>query len=140
MTTIAKAATASISISDLNLTRACESAYEFEYTNGDGNGTGVFLSVLGSQSPTVLNFIRRRMQDRRNREALLAKRGKDIPPVSIEEDEEFGNEAAAIRVTGWRGITEPYTPALAMTLMESNSEMRAQVFKASNELANFTKG
>jgi len=138
--TQAKTPAPTFSIADLNLSRQCEAAYEFEYLDANARPTGVFLSVLGSQSPTVLNYVRRSVQDRRNREALLTKRGKDVPPVSVEEDEEFGNEAAAVRLVGWRGITEPYSPELALQLVANNAELRGQVFKASNDLANFTKG
>lgn len=138
MTSIAKAP-ASVSLSDLDLSSACSAAYEFEYIKPDGKGSGVFISVVGSQSPTVQNWIRKTLNARRVREKLAEKRGKEID-TTVEDDEEFGNEAAAVRIVGWRGITEPYSHALALQLVETNAEVRAQVFAASNELSHFTKG
>ena len=57
----------------------------------------------------------------------------------IEDDEDFAIHAAAVRITGWDGITQPYSYENAVKLVTVNSEIRDQVFKASNELANFTK-
>lgn len=130
--------TATVSLADLNLTKQCEQAFEFEYLDPAGNGTGVFLSVLGSQSPTVQKWIRRRLNERRQRELLAARRGKDVES-SVEDDEEFAIEGATVRLVGWRGITEPFSPGLAEELVTINPELRAQVFKASNDLGNFSR-
>lgn len=138
-TTTADTKAAGVSIADLNLTKQCESAYEFEYLDPKGNPTGVFLTVLGSQSATVKNWERKTLNAARARTAMQIKRGKDVEN-RVEDDEEFGNDAAVVRIVGWRGITEPFSPGLALTLVENNSELRAQVFKASNDLANFTRG
>lgn len=138
-TTLAKAAPASLSLADLDMNSACANAHEFEYLHPDGRPSGVFLTVIGSQSPVVQNWLRKTLNARRTREAIAVKRGKDIE-TTVEDDEEFGNDAAAVRLVGWRGITEPFSPGLALQLVERNAELRAQVFKASNDLGNFTKG
>lgn len=132
------AAAKTISLDALDLTSQCEHAHEFEYLDPQGDGTGVFISVLGSQSPTVQDFVRKSLNQRRAREAMAIKRGKEIE-TTVEDDEHFSNQAAAIRIVGWRGITEPFTPALALKLVTINAELRGQVFKASNDLKNFTK-
>lgn len=138
MTAAAKPAT--ISLAALDLSTQCETnAYEFEYVDSAGKGTGVFFTVLGSQAPKVQNWIRQRLNQRRAQEAMAAKRGKELQRT-VEDDDEFSNEAAAIRILGWRGITEEYSHALAMRLVASNSEIRDQVFRASNDLSHFTKG
>lgn len=130
------AAAKTISLDSLDLTTQCEQAFEFEYIDPQGRETGVFISVLGSQSPTVQEFVRKSLNARRAREALAMKRGKELE-VTVEDDEEFSNKAAAIRIVGWRGITEPFSQALALKLVSINSELRGQVFKASNDLQNF---
>jgi hypothetical protein len=132
--------TAALSLNDLNIAKKCEGTYEFEYVKpSTGKGTGVFITVIGSQAPKVQNWIRKTLNDRRSREAMLVKRGKEITRT-VEDDEEFSNEAAAIRVVGWRGITEEYDHDLAVQLVSTNPEIRDQVFEASNDLSHFTKG
>jgi hypothetical protein len=69
---------------------------------------------------------------------MMEKKGKEDIRL-VEDDEEFGIRNAAIRIIGWRGITEDYTPELAIKLCEVNPEIRAQVIEKSDELANFTK-
>ena len=136
---MSKGTTTGLSLADLNLNTQCERAHEFEYLDPQGRPTGVFLSVLGSQSPTVQKWIRGQLNTRRTREAMAAKRGKELE-TTVEDDEEFTIESAAIRLVGWRGISEPFSPGLGLELMSINAEARAQVFKASNDLGNFTKG
>ena len=127
-----------LSLDDLNLVAASENSFEFEYLRPDGGETGVFISVLGSQAPKVQEWVRKNLNRRRAQEALAAKRGKEIERT-VEDDEEFGVNAAAIRICGWRGISEPFTPEAARILCANNSEVRDQVFEASNNLGNFTR-
>jgi hypothetical protein len=127
-----------ISLDDLNLVAASENSFEFEYFRPDGRPTGVYISVLGSQAPKVQEWIRKTLNRRRTQEAIAAKRGKEVERL-IEDDEQFGIEAAAIRVCGWRGIAEAYSPEAALILCTNNSEIREQIFEASNNLGNFTK-
>jgi len=128
-----------LSFEDLDLVSASENAYEFEYLRADGGDTGVFITVLGSQAPKVQDWVRKTLNKRKAQDALAAKRGKEIERT-IEDDEQFGIDAAAIRIVGWRGINNvEYSPENATKLMECNSEIREQVFEASNNLGNFTK-
>ncbi|PRC92676.1 hypothetical protein [Solimicrobium silvestre] len=130
----------SMSLNDLNIVKKCDDAFEFEYiSETTGKGTGVFINVLGSHSPKVQGYVRRELNDLRKQAEMAKKRGKEIER-SIEDDEGFSNEAAAIRVIGWRGITEDYSPELAVQLIASNPIIRAQIYAASNDLENFTKG
>jgi len=138
MKTIETAAVTTLSIGALNLGTKCEQEFEFEYVNGKGKGTGVFITVLGSQAPKVRDWVRKSLNSRRSAEQMQTKRGKDVVRT-VEDDEEFSEEGAAIRMTGWRGITEEFNFANALHLASINSEIRDQVFAASNDLANFTK-
>lgn len=128
-----------LSLKDLNLAEKCGQGFEFEYVDGNGNGTGFLITVLGSDAPKVQEWVRKRMNQRRSHEAMQAKRGKEVERT-VEDDIDFGNEAAAIRITGWRGIEESYSPDLALQVVTFNSLVREQVLKASNDLTNFTKG
>lgn len=126
------------SLDDLNLVSASENSFEFEYIRGDGRQTGVFISVIGGQAPKVQEFVRKYFNQRRTQEAVAQKRGKEITRL-IEDDEDFGIDYAAIRVVGWKGINEPFTPESAKILCRNNREIREQIIEASDNLANFTK-
>ena len=93
-----------LSFEDLDLVSASENAYEFEYLRSDGGDTGVFITVLGSQAPKVQDWVRKTLNRRKSQDQLASKRGKEVERT-IEDDEQFGIDAAAIRVVGWRGIT-----------------------------------
>jgi hypothetical protein len=127
-----------LSLADLDLTTASEKAFEFEYLRADGGDTGVFITVLGSQAPKVQEWVRKSLNRRRSQEALASKRGKEIDRT-VEDDEQFGVDAAAIRIVAWRGISEPYSHENALVLMSNNTELRDQVFEASNNLGNYSK-
>lgn len=127
-----------ISLADLDLVSASENSFEFEYLRPDGRETGVFIKVIGSQAPKVQEWIRKSLNRRRAQEALATKRGKEIERL-VEDDEQFGIDAAAIRIVGWSGISEPYTLEAAKILVTNNSEIRDQVLEASNNLGNFSK-
>ncbi len=130
--------TKALSLSDLDLVSASENSYEFEYLRGNGEATGVMISVVGSQAPKVQEWIRKSLNRRRSQEAIAAKRGKEVERT-VEDDEQFGIDAAAIRIVGWKGISEPYSPENAKILCTMNSEIRDQVLEASNNLGNFNK-
>lgn len=126
------------SLDELNLVAASENSFEFEYIRGDGRQTGVFLSVIGGQAPKVQEFVRKYFNQKRTQEAVAAKRGKEITRL-IEDDEEFGINYAAIRLVGWKGITEPFSAESAKILCSNNREIRDQIVEVSDNLANFTK-
>ena len=127
----------SFSLADLNLTAKCEAAFEFEYLDSKGKGTGLFITVIGSQAPKVQAWLRKTINRQRTQDAVLTKRGKE-EIRTVEDDEEFGAEAAVVRMVGWRGINEPFSPDAALELVTINALVRAQVFDASNDLSNFT--
>lgn len=128
------------SLADLNLQKKCEDAVEFEPTTSTGKGLGIFLTVLGAHAPAVQRWVNKSLNERRRAEALQVRRGKNGDIRPIEEDIDFGIEVVAIRITGWRGITEEFSPENALKLCQINPEICAQVRETSEDLANFTKG
>jgi hypothetical protein len=139
MATAPQETTTGISLESLDITKPSEIGFEFEYISEANNKpTGVFFTVLGSNSNKVQEWTRKELNRRRQREAMNAKRGKDNV-VLIEDDEEFGVQSAVIRVVSWRGITEECTPANVRRLCELNPEILGQIIKNSNELSNFIK-
>jgi len=128
-----------LSFEDLDLVTLSENAYEFEYLRTDDGDTGIFITVLGKEAPKVQNWVRKALNRRSTQDKLAAKRNKEVERT-VEDNEQFGVDAAAIRVVAWRGITGyEYSPENATKLMERNSEIRDQVFEASNNLGNYSK-
>jgi hypothetical protein len=128
-----------VSLESLDICKPCEQGFEFEYiSEADSKPSGIFITILGSHAEKVKTWVRRELNRMRQREALMIKKGKD-EIRQIEDDEQFAIESAAIRIIGWRGITQDYTPQLAITLCDINPEIRKQVIEKSDELANFIK-
>lgn len=129
-----------LSFDDLNITKACEQGFEFEYVReSEEKESGVFITVLGSHSELVQSWVRKRLNANRQRDAMRAKRGKADDVRSIEDDIDFGIESAAIRITGWRGISQPFSPDNAILLCTINPEIRLQVVTQSDDIGNFTR-
>ena len=136
---------APISLKSLNARAAADVPFEFEYILPNGEGSGIFLSVLGAQSKTVTAEVNKLMNERRRVEEIAAinartggrKAGVIIP---VEDDIAFGQKLAAVRLVGWRGIAEPFDPDLALALCEMNHDLCNQINEQSNAAENFMKG
>jgi hypothetical protein len=128
-----------IDLNDLDLTKPADVGYEFEYISESPDmPRGIFLTVLGEHSEKVKSWVKKELNRMRVKEAMRAKRGKE-EPRTVEDDQEFSNGSAAIRVISWRGISGDCTYENAIKLCSINSEIKEQIFKASGELGNFTK-
>jgi len=129
-----------MSLAELNLQQSCETSMEMEILTKGGKSTGVFLSVLGGESQIVKNWVNKELNARRRAEFIQTKRGKIVEVRPVEDDIDFGVELVAIRIVGWRGITEPYSPENALLLCSTNAEILNQVREFSEDTENFTKG
>src|SRR5690606_12097020 len=110
-----------LSLADLDVTKKCEQGFEFEYIDkATGKGTGFFLTVIGAHAPAVTGFSLKYLNERRAYDAMNERRGKQAKVRPIEEDIEFSTEMTAIRVIGWRGIKEEYSPENAIALCRGN--------------------
>lgn len=148
------------SIAALNTRKAAETPFQFEATGPDGKPSGHWLKVLGGQSETVVKAsnalinARRREEAERTAQAATGRPGDNVTPV--EDDIAFGQRLSAVRLVGWRGpeesddltpeekqrfrgISDGYTPELALILCQTNPDYAAQVLLQSNKTANFTK-
>lgn len=130
-----------LSLNDLDVTKSCEIEHEFEVVDdATGKGTGIFLTVIGGHAQRIVDFTKKEMNARRVAEAMNHKRdprGKSPVVVKIEEDIEFSTELVAMRVTGWRGIEEPYSHENAVRLCTINPPIKEQILAVSEDLKNF---
>lgn len=131
-----------LSLADLDAVSASDTPFEFEFIRADGTGSGVFLQVLGSQSEKVTSETNKLVNARRKQQAQAeavkgrSAAGADFTP--IESDLEFGHKLTAVRLVGWRGISDEFTPEGALRLVSRNSAIAEQVTVASNDIGNFT--
>lgn len=134
-----------VSINDLDAMAACSEAVEFEYIMPSGKPSGLFFSIIGSQSEVVAAATARLQNERRRKAAareLQQKMGVGQPKVEFdkfEEDVAYGHEMAAARLVGWRGINDPFTPENALRLCKRNTHIAAFITQCSEELGNFFK-
>lgn len=132
--------TKTLGLAALSATAAGDVPFEIEYILPNGTGSGVFLQVLGGQSAKVTEAVNALVNERRKRQAADARKGGDKSDfVPIEDDILFGNKLTAVRLVGWRGITEEWSPENALTLVRSNADIAEQITTASNDLSNFMK-
>lgn len=142
MTTAKKAG---LKLADLDARTKSDTPFRFEYILPNGDGSGVFLHVLGAQSAKVTAEVNRLLNDRRRKEAFAeaqrrvsTRRNEEFTPV--EDDIEFGHRLAAVRLVGWEGLEEPYSPAAGLSLIQSNQHIADQVAEQSGALENFMQG
>jgi hypothetical protein len=128
-----------VSLSSLDIVSPCNTPYEFEHIDAVTNKpTGIFFSVLGAHSDPVKTWLRKSINASRNKAVTLGLANKEyVRP--FEEDEQDSIESAAVRLVGWRGITETFSPELAIQLCASNPEIKKEILTQSDNLANFTK-
>jgi len=134
----------SISLADLDVVSKSETPFEFEYLKANGDGSGVFLSVLGGNSDAVRETAATLINARRQKQAAreMAKQRNGRPQTiaeydTVESDIEFGQRLAAVRLVGWRGISDPWSADNAAKLCASNPGVAAQVMEQSDNLDNF---
>lgn len=131
------------SINDLDLRKSCEQGFEFEVADdATGKGTGIFLTVIGSHAQSILDFTKKELDSRRVAEAIAEKRdprGKNpqAKVIPIGNDFEFSTAVIALRVTGWRGISEPCSHENVVRLCTINPLIKEQILKVSDDLSNF---
>lgn len=142
----------------LDIAEAADKPFEFELVfpqthPREGEGIGVFVSVIGAESRTFQNYIRE--EANRAQEENWRKRRSNKPeaPMPIEEQEEKINLAIARAVTGWRtvidGESKPvifdngdaveFSHAACAKWMAKYPWVRDQINKATADLSNFIK-
>ncbi len=130
-----------LSLNDLDVTKACEQEYEFEVKDdATGKGTGIFLTVIGGLAPAIAEYQKKVLNERRVAEKMAEKRdprGKNPKVTPIEDDIEFSTELVAMRVTKWRGISDPFSHDNVVKLCTINPPIKEQILAVSDDLKNF---
>lgn len=138
----------------LDIATAAEQPFEFELKHPtEGNGLGVFVSVIGSESATFQAYLRREGNAARLRNFERQRKGGDDKPMTVEAEEEALIRALATCMTAWRtvigGTSKPvivwdgkeleFTQDNAAAWLTRFKFVRGQVNEATGELGNFIK-
>lgn len=130
-----------LSITNLNARAAAARGHEFELEYPAGKGLGVFLNILGEQAQVVEDF-EVELADRRAEQSLQdaqrAAKDEKIVPRSAKAQLKDNLERALVRVTGWRGLQEDFSPEMARELLTNNPDFIDQVLTESRTRGNFT--
>lgn len=132
--------TDALDITEFDAVAESEHGHEFELTGSDGvTGTGIYLTVLGRHSDAVTKWTTATVNQFTREQQMAHRRGKAVEPKPIEEVREQNREGAAIRVTGWRNVKQPYSIELMKSALKRNPHWIDQIIEESDDLANFTK-
>lgn len=128
-----------VDITSYDSVAASEMAHEFELEGVDGDGTGVFVSVIGGHADAIVKWTSKIIHQAQREAAIAKKAGKPEPFKTLEELREQNLEGAVLRVTGWRNVKQPYTPDLMKQALRRNPHWVNQIISESDDLGNFTK-
>lgn len=126
-----------LSIDDFDIRTPSTKGQEIEIQRADGTGTGVFIMVLGEQSPVVEQYLVRKADERAA--AIMKARQNKKPALSAQDTLDDEIESAVVRTAGWRGLAEECTEANAGKLYRLNRSIARQVIAASADETLFTK-
>ena len=132
-------------LSQNNFATKAEAGYEFELLSPETfEGTGVFITVRGDQSPAVKAFGRRKFQEFQQKEAVAKRKGKEVESMTLDEAEELAVENAVVRTIGWRGLGDkgvevPFSKDKAAEIYGTQGYewIREAVIQESSNLRNF---
>jgi hypothetical protein len=137
-----------LNLTKTNLTEKSDVGYKFELVIPEiQERTGGFVTVRGGQSTKVKAFIRRKHAEMQQQEQAAKKKGRDVPPMTIEDAEDFAIESCLVRLMGWEGITEendkgvekeiPFNEENARRILKEHSWIRDAIIFESEALSNF---
>lgn len=137
-------------LADLDLAEKAETPFEFELEHPETkDGLGVFISVIGSESRTFLDYVRQEGNRARRRAFEAQRKGKAEEPMTVEDEESAILNAVAVCVVAWRTGAEPYltvrgeklecTRDNVVKVLRSFRWMRDQINKATGDVGNFLR-
>lgn len=128
-----------------NLAESAEAGFEFELLLPESKDkTGGFITVRGSQSPTVRNYSKRKWNEYNVKAQQAKRKNKEVEDMSLDEAEDLAIENAVNRIIGWRGIGEDskeidFTKEAAETILRKHTWIREQIMEESDNLMNFQR-
>ncbi len=153
-----KTTTEAFDFASLDLSKLADVPHEIEIVfppmhPREGDGMGVFVSVIGAESATFQSLVRSEANRVRLEEFQKRRGGPPKQPMTVEEEEDKIIEFVAHAVKGWRtvidGKSEPvillggekieYSHAAVVRWLKQFAFVREQINRATADLSNFIK-
>tara|TARA_E500000318_G_C3451743_1_gene169043 strand:+ start:217 stop:588 length:372 start_codon:yes stop_codon:yes gene_type:complete len=118
-----------MNISDLYTTDLHADGAECEILDGEGNQTGLFITVMGVDSPVF------RAEAKKQQKAYIEaiRNEKDF------DDEKMSIDGLVAATVGWRGTDEEFSKKLCKELYSKAPYVKEQIDRFMADRANFTK-
>jgi L-alanine-DL-glutamate epimerase-like enolase superfamily enzyme len=100
--------------------------------------TGVKVRVLGKHSDVVQDWTSKVVNQMVRDAEYQKRRGKTAEPQTVEEIRENNRKGAVIRVTGWEGVKQDFSPELLDKVLQRNPHWIDQIIEASDDVKNFS--
>lgn len=126
-----------IDITEFDLVGACETGHSFELRNPDGSVTGISVTVLGGFAPEVVAWSAAVAEKFMNEQRMAQRKGKSAKAKTTDELKAQNIDGAVVRVSGWAGVRQPFTPELLRAALNRNPHWVAQIVDESENLGNF---
>jgi hypothetical protein len=132
-----------IDLSSLDTAAACDKGFELELKHPvTHEPLGAFITVVGKDSKTFEDFVRRQSNDRLRRQFQNQRRGKDAEAPTVELIEADAISLLVACTTGFRNVTYKGSP---LSFSEENVRLlyteqkwvRGQVDEAVGDIENF---
>jgi len=129
-----------LDITGFDAVKESEAGYEFELLHTDGvTGTGVFVTVQGKHADEVKKWNSALVAKMTREHQMAARKGKPVEPKSMDELEAQNIDGAALRVTGWRNVKQPFSREAMAAALKRNPHWIDAIVHESDDLGNFTK-
>ena len=120
----------------------CENAHELAMLAPDDmTETGISFMVLGSHADVVKAHFKQKTKAFMTKSAIAEKQGKseEFTEKLVDAKDQNEIDGAAVRVVGWVGVKQEFTPALLKQVLAKNPHWISQIVKFSENIGNFTK-
>ena len=125
-----------------DFSKAAEAGYTFELKLPTGASSGAKLTILGSMSPTVKLYSKRKFQEYQQRQAIAKRKGKEVDDMDLDEAEELAVESTLVKLINWSGITEngievPFSKEKAKEVLTQHAWIREAIITESEDVTSF---
>lgn len=131
------------SIADIEAQVSTADAVELEPFLPNGEPSGITLMVLSDQAPGVVAGINELVDKRRRKEQITEAKARGARPgeaiITAAEDADHVRRLTVVRLAGWKGLDDPFTPENAVRLLKAAPTFVSQILNRSAELGSFTK-
>ncbi len=131
-----------LSLDDIEKQVSAADAVDLEPFLPNGEPSGITLLVRSDQNPVVVAGIDALMNARRRKELLTEAKARASRPgeqfITSEEDGEHVRKLTAVRLAGWKGLDDPFTPENAVRLLKLAPTFISQILNKAAELGSFT--